>query len=53
MTAYGSIGDAVTAMKDSVVDYLRKPFDIAHFVTIVERIEQRRRTKDERAQSAG
>ena len=30
MTAYGSIGDAVTAMKDSAVDYLTKPFDIDH-----------------------
>jgi DNA-binding NtrC family response regulator len=41
LTAHGSIGDAVTAMKDGAVDYLRKPFDIQHLVTIVEGIERR------------
>jgi DNA-binding NtrC family response regulator len=43
VTAYSSIGDAVMAMKDSAVDYLRKPFDIARLVTVVERIDERRR----------
>jgi DNA-binding NtrC family response regulator len=43
ITAYGSIGDAVTAMKDDAVDYLRKPFDIDHLVGVIERIETRRR----------
>ena len=44
MTAYGSIGDAVTAMKDSAADYLLKPFDVAHvahLVNLVARIEAR------------
>ena len=46
MTAYGSIGDAVSAMKDSAVDYLTKPFDVDELVTIVERIDDRRRARD-------
>jgi DNA-binding NtrC family response regulator len=47
VTAYGSIGDAVTAMKDDAVDYLRKPFDIDHLVILIEQIDHRRRFKDE------
>jgi len=49
MTAYGSIGDAVTAMNDSAVDYLRKPFEIDRLIAVVARIEERRRSKDEQA----
>jgi DNA-binding NtrC family response regulator len=48
MTAYGSIGDAVSAMKDSAVDYLTKPFDIDELVSLVDRIDDRRRLRDER-----
>jgi DNA-binding NtrC family response regulator len=51
MTAYGSIGDAATAVKDSAVDYLRKPIDIEHFVAVVARIEERRYSKNEHAVS--
>jgi DNA-binding NtrC family response regulator len=51
MTAYGSIGDAVTAMKDSAVDYLTKPFDIDHLVTAVGRIDDRLRVRDEHARA--
>jgi DNA-binding NtrC family response regulator len=51
MTAYGSIDDAVSAMKDSAVDYLTKPFDIDHLVTAVERIDDRRRVRDEHARA--
>ena len=51
MTAYGTIGDAVTAMKDSAVDYLTKPFDVDDLVTVVERIDDRRRMRDEHAQA--
>jgi DNA-binding NtrC family response regulator len=51
MTAYGSIGDAVTAMKDSAVDYLTKPFNIDELVTVVDRIDDRRRLKDEHARA--
>ena len=49
MTAYGSIGDAVTAMKDSAVDYLTKPFDIDHLVSAVGRIDDRLRVRSEHA----
>jgi DNA-binding NtrC family response regulator len=52
MTAYGpSIGDIVTAMNDSAVAYLRKPFEFDHLVSAVTRIEERRRSKDEHAGS--
>jgi len=51
MTAYGSIGDAVSAMKDSAVDYLTKPFDIDELVAVVEHIDDRRRVRDEHARA--
>jgi DNA-binding NtrC family response regulator len=43
MTAFGSIGDAVTAMKDSAVDYLLKPFDLERILSTVARIDERQR----------
>jgi DNA-binding NtrC family response regulator len=46
MTADGSIGDVVTAMNDSSVDYLRKPFEIDRLVAVIARIEERRCSKD-------
>jgi DNA-binding NtrC family response regulator len=52
MTAYGSIDDAVTAMKDNAVDYLTKPFDIDQLVNVVDRIEDRRRLRDEQQQAS-
>jgi DNA-binding NtrC family response regulator len=45
MTAFGSIGDAVTAMKDSAVDYLLKPFDLDRILSTVALIDERQRTK--------
>src|SRR4051812_4833556 len=51
MTAYGSIGDAVTAMKDSAVDYLTKPFNVDDLVTVVDRIDDRLRLRDEHARA--
>jgi DNA-binding NtrC family response regulator len=43
MTAYGSIQDAVTAMKEGAMDFLAKPVDPDHLLLIVERaIAQRR-----------
>ena len=43
MTAYGSIQDAVTAMKDGAMDFLAKPIDPDHLLLMVERaIAQRR-----------
>jgi len=43
MTAYGSIQDAVTAMRDGALDFLAKPIDPDHLLLMVERaIAQRR-----------
>jgi DNA-binding NtrC family response regulator len=43
MTAFGSIQDAVTAMKDGAMDFLAKPVDPDHLVLMVQRaIAQRR-----------
>ncbi|OFW01927.1 MAG: hypothetical protein A3I61_02425 [Acidobacteria bacterium RIFCSPLOWO2_02_FULL_68_18] len=43
MTAYGSVQDAVTAMKEGAMDFLAKPVDPDHLVLMVERaIAQRR-----------
>jgi len=43
MAAYGSIQDAVTAMKEGAMDFLAKPVDPDHLVLIVERAVARRR----------
>jgi len=43
MTAYGSIEDAVTAMKEGALDFLAKPVDPDHLLLLVTRaLEQRR-----------
>jgi DNA-binding NtrC family response regulator len=43
MTAYGSIQDAVTAMREGAMDFLAKPVDPDHLLLMVERaITQRR-----------
>src|SRR3954464_14981447 len=43
MTAYGSIEDAVTAMKEGALDFLAKPVDPDHLLLLVQRaLEQRR-----------
>ncbi len=43
MTAYGSIQDAVTAMKEGALDFLAKPIEPDHLLLMVERaIAQRR-----------
>src|SRR5919107_4414138 len=47
MTAYGSIQDAVTAMREGAVDFLAKPVDPDHLLLMVERaIAQRRMLSD-------
>lgn len=43
MTAYGSIQDAVAAMKEGALDFLQKPVDPDHLVLLVERALDRRR----------
>ena len=43
MTAYGSIEDAVTAMKEGALDFLAKPVDPDHLLLLVSRaLEQGR-----------
>jgi DNA-binding NtrC family response regulator len=43
MTAYGSIEDAVSAMKEGAMDFLAKPVDPDHLLLLVNRaLEQRR-----------
>ena len=43
MTAYGSIEDAVSAMKEGALDFLAKPVDPDHLLLLVARaLEQRR-----------
>jgi DNA-binding NtrC family response regulator len=47
MTAYASIQDAVTAMKEGAMDFLAKPVDPDHLLLMVERaIAQRRMLTD-------
>jgi DNA-binding NtrC family response regulator len=53
MTAYGTISDAVTAMKDSAMDYLTKPFDLDVLVAAVGRVENRRHAHGEAGASNG
>ncbi|HEY7699457.1 MAG TPA: sigma-54 dependent transcriptional regulator [Vicinamibacteria bacterium] len=43
MTAYGTVQDAVFAMKDGAFDFLSKPVDTDHLLLLMERaVEQRR-----------
>src|SRR5205085_7993299 len=60
MTAFGSIQDAVSAMKEGALDFLAKPVDPEHLLLLVERaLIQRRLTtenillKEELAQRRG
>ncbi len=47
MTAYGSIQDAVTAMKEGAMDFLAKPVDPDHLLLMVQRaLAQRRMLND-------
>jgi DNA-binding NtrC family response regulator len=47
MTAYGSIQDAVVAMKDGAMDFLAKPVDPDHLLLLVERALSQRRLATE------
>ena len=60
MTAFGSIQDAVAAMKEGALDFLAKPVDPDHLLLMVERALMQRRLvtenmilKDELAQRRG
>ncbi|HEY7513010.1 MAG TPA: sigma-54 dependent transcriptional regulator [Vicinamibacteria bacterium] len=47
MTAFGTIEDAVRAMKEGAVDFLTKPVDTAHLLLLLERAVDRRRVTTE------
>ena len=47
MTAYGSIQDAVAAMKEGALDFLAKPVDPDHLLLLVERALSQRRLATE------
>ncbi len=47
MTAYGSIDEAVQAMKDGAHDFLQKPVDSNHLLLVVERALEARRLRTE------
>jgi two-component system response regulator AtoC len=49
MTGYGTIADAVQAMKMGAYDYLEKPFDPDAAALVVSRSAERKRLKDEAA----
>jgi class 3 adenylate cyclase len=42
ISAYGTLGNAIDALKLSVCDFLRKPFDLNTFEETISRAEQRR-----------
>ncbi len=41
MTAYGSIGEAVAAMRDGAYDFIQKPIDLAHLRELLRRAMER------------
>ncbi len=47
MTAYGSIDEAVQAMKDGAYDFLQKPVDSRHLLLVVERALEAGRLRTE------
>ena len=47
MTAYGSIDEAVQAMKDGAHDFLQKPVDSNHLLLLVERALEQSRLRNE------
>src|SRR5688572_29505080 len=47
MTAYGSIDEAVQAMKDGAQDFLQKPVDSNHLLILVERALEQTRLRTE------
>ncbi|HXA78897.1 MAG TPA: sigma-54 dependent transcriptional regulator [Candidatus Acidoferrales bacterium] len=40
MTAYGSVEEAVTAMKEGAFDFIQKPVDLDHLMLLLERAEK-------------
>jgi len=47
MTAFGSVDEAVTAMKEGALDFIQKPFEIPHLLLLVKRaIEDQARLRE-------
>lgn len=49
MTAYGTVGDAVEAMKHGAFDFVQKPFEGDQLVVVVKRAVEHRRLRKENA----
>jgi DNA-binding NtrC family response regulator len=47
MTAYGSVDDAVTAMKEGALDFIQKPFELPHLLLLVQRAFQEQELRRE------
>ena len=47
MTAYGSVDDAVTAMKEGAEDYIQKPIDLDQLDMVINKLFERRRLLSE------
>jgi DNA-binding NtrC family response regulator len=47
MTAFGTVEEAVRAMKDGAADFLTKPVDTDHLLLLLDRAIERRRTQAE------
>jgi DNA-binding NtrC family response regulator len=47
MTAFGSIDDAVKAMKRGAFDYITKPFKMDEFLVVIEKAAQERQLREE------
>ncbi|HEY0268394.1 MAG TPA: response regulator, partial [Methyloradius sp.] len=45
MTAYGEVNDAVNAMKQGAIDYLKKPIDLEELLLVVEKAEDATKLK--------
>ncbi len=46
MTAFGTVEEAVRAMKEGAADFLTKPVDTDHLLLLLERAIERRRDQD-------
>lgn len=50
MTAYGTVGTAVAAMKEGAYDYLTKPIDLDELLLLIQRVEKEVRLGEENRQ---
>lgn len=47
ITAYGTVQDAVNALREGAMDYLTKPFDLDEILLRVKRLDERRHLEEE------